>query len=145
MTAAAPSRLRVVAPVGFAQLVGYGGTYYLPAILAAPIGRDLGLAPSWTFAGLSAALVVSSFIGPAVGRFVDNGGARQALVAANIAFAAGLALLGSAHGPLAPQPMTRWAGSGWRMSRIEARPPTAAAPAVASTSPSASSLGLPLC
>ena len=101
MTAAAPSRLRVVAPVGFAQLVGYGGTYYLPAILAAPIGRDLGLAPSWTFAGLSAALVVSSFIGPAVGRFVDNGGARQALVAANIAFAAGLALLGSAHGPLA--------------------------------------------
>lgn len=93
-----PSRAKIVARIGVAQLIGYGGTYYLPAILAAPIGRELGLSPNWTFAGLSIALVVSSFIGPAVGRHVDQGGGRGALVAANIAFALGLALLGLAHG-----------------------------------------------
>jgi len=92
------SRATIVARIGVAQLIGYGGTYYLPAILAAPIGRELGLSPNWTFAGLSIALVVSSFIGPAVGRHVDQGGGRGALVAANLAFALGLALLGFAHG-----------------------------------------------
>ncbi len=98
MSVSSPSRAKIVARIGVAQLIGYGGTYYLPAILAAPIGRDLGLSPNWTFAGLSVALVVSSFIGPAVGRHVDQGGGRGALVAANIAFAVGLALLGLAQG-----------------------------------------------
>ena len=92
------SRATIVARIGVAQLIGYGGTYYLPAILAAPIGRDLGLSPNWTFAGLSIALIVSSFIGPAVGRYVDEGGGRRALVASNIAFALGLTLLGLAQG-----------------------------------------------
>ena len=98
MTATEPSRAFLVARIGVAQLVGYGGSYYLPAILAAPIGRELGLSPNWTFAGLSLALIVSSFIGPAVGRFVDQGGGRSALAAANVAFALGLALLAAAHG-----------------------------------------------
>lgn len=98
MTATEPSRVLLVARIGVAQLIGYGGTYYLPAILADPIARDLGLSPNWTFAGLSIALVVSSFIGPAVGRYVDSGGGRSALAAANLAFGAGLALLGLAQG-----------------------------------------------
>ncbi len=98
MTASEPSRKLLVARIGIAQLVGYGGTYYLPAILAAPIGRDLGLPPNWTFAGLSVALVVSSFIGPAVGRYVDRGGGGRALVASNFAFALGLTFLGTAQG-----------------------------------------------
>lgn len=98
MSASPPSRKLIVARIGVAQLIGYGGTYYLPAILAAPIGRELGLSPNWTFAGLSIALVVSSFIGPAVGRHVDNGGGRGALVASNFAFALGLTLLGFAQG-----------------------------------------------
>ena len=99
MSRAAPSAFRVVAPIGVAQLVGYGGAYYMPAILAGPIGRDLGLPATATFAGLSAALIVSSFMGPRVGQWIDRGGARMALVAANICFAAGLLLLAAAHGP----------------------------------------------
>lgn len=98
MTASEPSRKLLVARIGIAQLVGYGGTYYLPAILAAPIGRELGFSSNWTFAGLSVALVVSSFIGPAVGRYVDRGGGGRALVASNFAFALGLTFLGTAQG-----------------------------------------------
>jgi MFS family permease len=100
MTATAPSPLRVVAPVGVAQLIGYAGGYYMPAIIAAPLARDLGVPTSATFAGLSAGLVISSFMGPTVGRYVDRGGARRALAAANIVFAIGLALLGLAQGPV---------------------------------------------
>ena len=85
--------------MGLAQLIGYGGAYYLPAILAAPIGRDLGLPATATFAGLSGALVISSFMGPRVGHWVDRGGARNALVASNICFALGLAMLALAQGP----------------------------------------------
>ena len=98
MTAVAPSRISVVARVGVAQLIGYAGSYYMPAIIAGPVGRDLGISPTWTFAGLSCGLIVSSFMGPAVGQWVDHGGARRALVAANIVFAAGLAMLAAAHG-----------------------------------------------
>lgn len=100
MTKAAPSAFRVVAPIGLAQLVGYGGAYYLPAVLAAPIGRELGLPSTATFAGLSAALLVSSFMGPRVGHWVDLGGARRALVASNLAFAAGLTMIAAAHGAI---------------------------------------------
>ncbi len=99
MSAAFSSPVRVIAPMGLAQLIGYGGAYYLPAILAAPIGRDLGLPATATFAGLSGALVISSFMGPRVGHWVDRGGARNALVASNVCFAAGLAMLAAAQGP----------------------------------------------
>lgn len=99
MSGVTPSAFRVVAPLGLAQLIGYGGAYYMPAILAAPIGRDLGLPPTATFAGLSGALLISGFMGPRVGRHVDGGGARAMLVSANICFAAGLALIAAAQGP----------------------------------------------
>ena len=99
MSRAAPSAFRVVAPIGLAQLIGYGGAYYMPAVLAAPIGRELGLPAAATFAGLSGALLVSSFMGPRVGHYVDSGGARRALVAGNLCFAAGLLMQAAAHGP----------------------------------------------
>ncbi len=85
MSAAFSSPVRVIAPLGLAQLIGYGGAYYLPAILAGPIGHDLGLPPTATFAGLSGALVISSFMGPRVGHWVDRGGARSARRAAGTA------------------------------------------------------------
>jgi predicted MFS family arabinose efflux permease len=82
--------------VGLGQLLAYGSTYYLPAILAAPVGRDFGLSPAWTFGGLSLALVISGLMGPRVGAYVDRHGGRAPLAAATLVFAAGLGLLGAA-------------------------------------------------
>ena len=45
MSVSSPSRAKIVARIGVAQLNGYGGSYSLPAILPAPIGRELGLKP----------------------------------------------------------------------------------------------------
>jgi predicted MFS family arabinose efflux permease len=88
-------RLGVVAALGTAQTLAWGSSYYLPAILADPIARDLGISSNWFFAAFSASLVISGLLGPRVGRQIDRVGGRQVLCISNIVFAAGLALLGA--------------------------------------------------
>jgi MFS family permease len=88
-------RLKVVAALGTAQTLAWGSSYYLPAILADPIARDLGISSNWFFAAFSASLVISGLLGPRVGRQIDQVGGRQVLCVSNIVLAAGLALLGA--------------------------------------------------
>jgi predicted MFS family arabinose efflux permease len=88
-------RLGVVAALGTAQTLAWGSSYYLPAILADPIARDLGISSKWFFAAFSASLVISGLLGPRVGRQIDRVGGRQVLCASNVILAAGLALLGA--------------------------------------------------
>ena len=64
--AAAPGTTRVVVALGTAQTLAWASSYYLPAILAAPMAREFGLSPSWVFGAFSAALVLSALLGPAV-------------------------------------------------------------------------------
>ncbi|MGY8705963.1 MFS transporter [Bradyrhizobium sp. 18BD] len=90
--------LGVVISLGTTQTIAWASSYYLPAVLAAPISRDLGLAPTYVFAALSSALVISGLLGPRVGHAIDRFGGRYLLVASNAVFAAGLLLLSSAHG-----------------------------------------------
>jgi MFS family permease len=89
------SRLGVVAALGTAQTLAWGSSHYLPAILADPIARDLGISSNWFFAAFSASLVISGLLGPRVGRQIDRVGGRQVLCASNVLLAAGLALLGA--------------------------------------------------
>jgi predicted MFS family arabinose efflux permease len=88
-------RLGVIAALGTAQTLAWGSSYYLPAILADPIARDLGISSSWFFAAFSASLVISGLLGPRVGRQIDRVGGRQVLCISNLVLAAGLALLGA--------------------------------------------------
>lgn len=90
--------LAVVVALGTAQTIAWASSYYLPAILAAPIARDLGLAPTYVFGALSGALVISGLLGPRVGHAIDTFGGRGLLAASNLVFAAGLLLLSLAHG-----------------------------------------------
>ncbi|MCU0813686.1 MAG: MFS transporter [Burkholderiaceae bacterium] len=90
----------VVIALGCAQTLAWASSYYLAAILAAPIARDLGLAPAAVFAAFSAALVVSALVGPIAGRAIDRFGGRPVLMATNVVFAAGLAAMAAAQGPL---------------------------------------------
>jgi predicted MFS family arabinose efflux permease len=84
-----------VAALGTAQTLAWGSSYYLPAILADPIARDLGISSNWFFAAFSASLVISGLLGPRVGREIDRVGGRQVLCLSNLLLAAGLALLGA--------------------------------------------------
>ena len=89
------SRLGVIAALGTAQTLAWGSSYYLPAILADPIAKDLGISSNWFFAAFSGSLVISGLLGPRVGRQIDRIGGRQVLCASNLVLAAGLALLGA--------------------------------------------------
>ncbi|MHC2844896.1 MFS family permease [Bradyrhizobium diazoefficiens] len=88
-------RLGIIMSLGTAQTLAWGSSYYLPAILADPIARDLGISSNWFFTAFSASLVISGLLGPRVGRQIGVGG-RQVLCASNVVLAAGLALLGAA-------------------------------------------------
>jgi hypothetical protein len=97
--AAAMSRhqLSIVLALGTTQTLAWASSYYLPAILADPIARDLGVSSNWIFAAFSASLVISAMLGPRVGRQIDLVGGRQVLSLSNLTLAAGLALLGATY------------------------------------------------
>jgi len=54
---------RTVAALGTAQTLAWASSYYLPAVLAAPMARDLGVSTPTVFAAFSAALLVSAALG----------------------------------------------------------------------------------
>jgi MFS family permease len=87
-------QLPLILALGTTQTLAWASSYYLPAILADPIGRDLGVSSNWIFAAFSASLVISALLGPRVGRQIDLVGGRSVLSISNLTLAAGLALLG---------------------------------------------------
>lgn len=85
------SRHIVVAALGFTQIVGYGSSYYLPAVLAGPISRDTGWSLPWVVGGLSIGLLAGGLAAPAIGRAVDRYGGCPILALGSLLLAAGLA------------------------------------------------------
>ncbi len=90
--------VRVVAGLGTTQTLAWASTYYLPAMLATPIARDLGVTASTVFAAFSTALILSAVLGPRAGRAIDRWGGRPVLIATSLIFATGLSLLGLSQG-----------------------------------------------
>jgi predicted MFS family arabinose efflux permease len=90
-------RSGTVAALGTAQTLAWASTYYLPAILAAPMARDLGVSTPTVFAAFSVALIVSALVGPRAGAAIDHHGGRPVLMLTSIVFALGLAGLGMAR------------------------------------------------
>ena len=89
-----PGQLPIILALGTTQTLAWASSYYLPAILADPIARDLGVSSNWIFAAFSASLVISALLGPRIGRQIDLVGGRSVLSISNLTLAAGLALLG---------------------------------------------------
>lgn len=91
-------RLSVVLALGTAQTLAWASSYYLPAMLAEPMARELGVGAPTVFAAFSCALAVSALLGPTAGRAIDRRGGRPVLAATNLVFALGLAALANAQG-----------------------------------------------
>lgn len=96
----AASKRWTVARLGTAQTLAWASSYYLPAMLAVPMARDLGVATPTVFAAFSVALIVSALLGPLAGRAIDRHGGRPVLVGTNLLFAAALAGMALAQGPV---------------------------------------------
>ena len=96
----AASQPWTVARLGTAQTLAWASSYYLPAMLAAPMAHDLGMARPTVFGAFSVALIVSALLGPFAGRAIDRHGGRPVLVGTNLLFAAALVGMALAQGPV---------------------------------------------
>ncbi len=96
----ARKRFGVVLALGTTQTLAWASSYYLPAILAAPMARDLGLSTAWVYGAFSGALVLTAVLGPWAGRRIDRFGGRDLLALTSLVFAAGLGLLAASQGPV---------------------------------------------
>ena len=87
-------RWAVTSVLGACQILAWGSSYYLPAVLAVPIEQATGWPASWIVGGLSIGLFVSGVIGPSVGRTIERLGGRPVLAGSAVLLALGLAGLG---------------------------------------------------
>jgi MFS family permease len=95
VSAAAPRRLWLISALGIMQIFAWGGTFYLPAILAASISQDTGWPLVWIVGGLSIGLVVAGIVAPRVGVAIDRHGGRYVLTISCVTLAAGLVVVGT--------------------------------------------------
>lgn len=95
-----PHQTRLVLQLGCSQILGWGATYYLPALLAAPMAQSMGISTSTVYTAFTLGLVVTALGGPAAGRAVDAYGGRALLVFSNIVLAAALVTMAWATGPI---------------------------------------------
>ncbi|WP_368413527.1 MFS transporter [Dongia sp.] len=98
---------RVVVPVlGVTQILAWGSSYYLPAVLAQPIASDTGWSLSWVVGGLSLGLLIAGLASPLVGRRIRQHGGRPVLAVSALLLSAGL--LGLALAPNLPVFLAAW-------------------------------------
>jgi len=86
----------VVTALGIVQILMWGSTFYLLAVLAPAIVADTGWSLRWVIAGVTIGLLVAGLISPRVGRLIDRHGGRPVLAFSAVAATAGFALLGLA-------------------------------------------------
>ena len=94
-----PRRGTVITALGITQILAWGSSYYLPAVLAQPIAAETGWPLSFVVGGLSAGLLAAGLVSPRVGRSIERRGGRPVLIAGTLLLAAGLLGLGLAHNP----------------------------------------------
>ena len=108
------NRRIVITALGIAQILSWGCSYYLPAVLAGPIAADTGWPFTWVVAGLSAGLLCSGLASAFTGSFIQRNGGRPVLIAGAILLASGLVVMGLA--PNLPVYFLAWILMGLGMS-----------------------------
>lgn len=92
----APGPRVVVTALGVTQILAWGSSFYLLAVLAKPIAEDTGWPLPLVVGGFSAGLLVSGLVSPRVGRSIDRLGGRPVLALSSLLLAAGQASLAAA-------------------------------------------------
>lgn len=91
-----PSRYWIILWLGSAQILAWGTTYYLPAVLARSIAQDTGWPLPMIVGGLSWSLLIAGLASPRIGRMIDKYGGRGILASSSLLLSTGLALIGLA-------------------------------------------------
>ncbi|HEY0878121.1 MAG TPA: MFS transporter [Zeimonas sp.] len=93
-----PSVGAAIAALGLTQIVGWGTTHYLPAILADSIAGGIGASPTLVLGAFSWGLLVAGASARASGRLMDRHGARAVMTIASLLVALGLLAMSFARG-----------------------------------------------
>ena len=91
----APARRRAVliTALGVVQILMWGSTFYLLAVLAPAIVAETGWPSRWVIGGITIGLITAGLISPRVGRVIDRRGGRPVLVFSSIVTACGFVAL----------------------------------------------------
>jgi len=92
----ADPRWPIISALGVVQIFAWGSSYYLLAVLAAPIAADTGWPLAWIVGALSLGLLAAGIVSPRVGDAIGQHGGRPVLAAACLLLAAGLVMLAAA-------------------------------------------------
>lgn len=92
------TRFRLGAVLGINQTLSWGMTFYLPAIIAAPVAASFGASGFAVLGAFSWALLVTGACAPRVGKWIDHHGGRGALLASIVIIAVGQVMLAASHG-----------------------------------------------
>jgi predicted MFS family arabinose efflux permease len=90
-----PNRRLVVSVLGCGQILSWGSTFYLLAVLAPAIVHDTGWSYDWVISGVSVGLLVAGAVSPWLGRIIGQRGGRLVLAGGSLLMATGLAILGA--------------------------------------------------
>ncbi|MCV9996361.1 MFS transporter [Paeniglutamicibacter sp. ZC-3] len=86
----------VITGLGIGQILSWGSTFYLLAVLAGPIAADTGWSTSLVVAGVSVGLVIAGLGSPRVGTLVAGNHGRTVLIGSALLLTLGLTVLGLA-------------------------------------------------
>ena len=107
---------RLVGSLSVAQLISWGSTFYLFALLMAPLEQALGLSRAESSVAFSLALLVEGLMAYPVGRWIDRGHERLVMSAGSLLAALSLLLLSLVQGLLGLY--LAWAGLGAAMAAM---------------------------
>jgi MFS family permease len=85
-----------ITALGITQLIGWGTTFYLPAVLAQSMAADTGWSTTEIFAAFSLSLLVAGAVSGRIGRMLDRHGARAVMAVGSGGVVLGLLTLASA-------------------------------------------------
>lgn len=97
---ARPRTGHAILALGITQIIGWGTTFYLPALLARPIAESLGFPPAHVIGAYCWAMLISGVLSRKIGKLIDHYGAAPLMAGASLLTAGALAFLASATNQL---------------------------------------------
>ncbi len=95
-----PQLAWAIGALGVTQIIGWGTTFYLPAIVAQPIAEDLGLSSTTYLLAFSWCLLIAGVLSRRLGRLIDRVGAAPILATGSLVTALALALHATIDGAI---------------------------------------------
>ncbi|MGK3127001.1 MFS transporter [Candidatus Pantoea formicae] len=86
-----------IVTLGLVQILSWGGSFYLMAVMANPIVAETGWSQQWVYGALSLGILVSGLLAPLSGRLISRSYGRALLASSGAVMALGLIIMGFSH------------------------------------------------